>query len=325
MKILFVCSGKQGDANPIIKNQGESLRRAGVELDYYIVRGGAKGYLTNIKPLRKQIKEGGYDVVHAHFAFCGYTVNMATRGLNIPVVVSLMGSDIWDHKWYPPVVRFAARRWKAVIVKSAEMRNRVGIERAIVVPNGVNMERFNEKSKGKCQELLGWDEKKLHVLFPARPFEARKNWPLASSAVEVLNKQRVNSEELIVNNNKEIELHAMVGVKNEETPIWYNAADAVVLPSFYEGSANAVKETLACNTPIVTTDMGDCRERIEGVKGSYVAKTFEVEEFAVLLGKALAFGGKTDGRERLLKDGIADWQIAERIIKIYEKSMIDDR
>ena len=114
-----------------------------------------------------------------------------------------------------------------------------------------------------------------------------------------------------------IELHGMVGVPNEQTPIMYNAADAVVLPSFYEGSANAVKEAMACNAPLVTTDMGDCRERMEGIDGCYVAKTYDVEEFAELLEKALKYG-KTKGRERLLADGIADWQIARKLTEIYE-------
>ena len=109
----------------------------------------------------------------------------------------------------------------------------------------------------------------------------------------------------------------MWGVPNEETPIWYNSADAVVLPSYYEGSANAVKEAMACNRPLVTTDMGDCRERMEGCKGCFVANTYEVEEFAELLAKALK-DEKSEGRERLLKDGIADYQIANRLIKIYE-------
>ena len=67
--------------------------------------------------------------------------------------------------------------------------------------------------------------------------------------------------------------------------------------------------------------MGDCRERIDGVEGCYVANTYEVEEFADLLGKALEFGGKTKGRERLLADGIADYQIAERLMKIYQESI----
>ena len=303
----------KGEVNSIIKNQGESLRRAGVELDFYMVSGrGIKGYLRNIKPLRNQIREGGYDVVHAHYAFTAYLASLATVGLRIPLVVSLMGSDIWVHTWYPFVVRIAAalKGWKAIIVKSAEMRTRVGIPRAIVIPNGVDMERFCELKQIDCQRELGWflSDMNKHVLFPANPATARKNWPLAKGAVEILNRL----------GNYNIELHPMVGVKNEETPIWYNAADVVVLPSFYEGSANAVKETMACNKPIVTTDMGDCRERLEGLEGCYVANTYDVEEFAELLDKALK-QGKTKGRERLLVDGIADYQIAERLMNIYKK------
>lgn len=309
MRVLFVSSGRQGKVNPIIQNQGESLRRAGVEVDFFMVSGrGWRSYVKAIKPLRKRIKEGHYDVIHAHYSWTAYLASIASSGLQVPMVVSLMGNDILDYWWYPGLARMVAKLkpWKEVIVKSQEMKLRVGMSCAIVVPNGVNMERFSEKSKVECQEQLGWDTKKKHVLFPARKEDSRKNWPLAEGAVKMLPE------------NIEIELHQMNGVPNDKTPIMYNAADVVVLPSFYEGSANALKEAMACNVPIVTTDMGDCRERIEGVEGCYVAKTYEVEEFAELLGRALAFGGKIKGRERLLEDGIADFQIAERLVKIYE-------
>ena len=300
-----MASGKQGGVNPIIKNQGESLRRAGVELDYYALSGGGwKGYIKNIKPLREVIKKGGYDVVHAHYSWTAYITGIAMRGMKVPMVVSLMGNDILDHWWYPVLARMVAKckPWKAVIVKSQEMKNRVGMPYANVIPNGVNMEKFHELPQTECQKKLGWDSSKKHVLFPARMEDTRKNWPLAEAAVQML--------------NSEIELHPFKNTPNDETPIWYNAADAVVLPSFYEGSANALKEAMACNRPVVTTDMGDCRERIEGCEGCYVANTYEVPEFAELLGKALQYE-KSGGRERLLKDGIADYQIAERLITIY--------
>lgn len=309
MKVLFVSSGRQGDANPIIRNQGESLRKSGVELEYYVVSGrGWKSYIKSIKPLRKKVSDGQYDVIHAHYSWTAYMASLATIGMRVSMVVSLMGNDILDHWWYPGLARIVAKikPWKAVIVKSQEMKERVGMAYAHVIPNGVNMERFKEESKVKSQEILGWDTSKTHVLFPARQEDTRKNWPLAEAAVKRLAKSR------------EIELHAFNNTPNEETPIWYNAADVVVLPSFYEGSANAVKEAMACNAPLVTTDMGDCRERIEGVAGCYVAKTYEVEEFAELLDKALKHG-KTKGRERLLADGIADYQIAEKLITIYKQ------
>ena len=237
MKVLFVASGRQGDANPIIKNQGESLKKVGVELEYFVVAGrGWKSYIKSIKPLRKRIHEGGFDVVHAHYSWTAYLASFATIGMNVPMVVSLMGNDILDHWWYPVLARVVAKckPWKAVIVKSQEMKSRVGMSYAHVIPNGVNMEKFHELPKDECQRNLGWDLTKKHVLFPARQEDSRKNWPLATSAVNKLNDTERFS----------IELHPFKNTPNEETPIWYNAADAVVLPSFYEGSANALKEAM---------------------------------------------------------------------------------
>lgn len=317
MKILFVSSGRQGNVNPIIRNQGESLRKAGVELEYFVVAGrGWKSYVKSIKPLREKVQKGNYDVVHAHYSWCAYLTGIAMRGIKVPMVVSLMGNDILDHWWYPVLARIVAKckPWKAVIVKSQEMKKRVGMSYANVIPNGVNLDRFKPMCKVECVKCIGWDPEKKHVLFPARVEDTRKNWPLAFEAVKLLNVDGVRCK--VYGVKGEIELHPFKNTPNDETPIWYNAADAVVLPSFYEGSANALKEAMACNRPVVTTDMGDCRERIEGCEGCYVANTYEVPEFADLLGKALQYE-KSGGRERLLKDGIADYQIAERLITIY--------
>lgn len=310
MKVLFISSGnKTGNGLPIIINQAESLRQAGVDVDHFTVIGrGLWGYLRNISVLRKHIQTFQPNVIHAHYAFNGYLANLASAR---PLVVSLMGSDIWTHKYYPFVVRTFRRlfQWKVTITKSIEMRERVGVPEAIIVPNGVDMEKFHSMDKTTCQQQLGWNTSHRHVLFPANPATGRKNWPLAEAAIALLNQ----------NADKSIELHPMVNVPNNETPIWYNAADVVLLPSFYEGSANAVKEAMACARPMVTTDMGDCRERLDGVRGCYVAKTFEVTEVAELINKSLHYdSATTDGRERLLEDGLSSKQVAEQLIVIYQ-------
>jgi teichuronic acid biosynthesis glycosyltransferase TuaC len=45
----------------------------------------------------------------------------------------------------------------------------------------------------------------------------------------------------------------------------------VLLTSLHEGSPNIIKEALACNRPVVSLDVGDVRERIQGIDGCYVA------------------------------------------------------
>ena len=56
MKVLFVSSGNSRDGiSPIVFNQGESLKKAGVVLDYFTIKGkGIAGYSGNILNLRNK-------------------------------------------------------------------------------------------------------------------------------------------------------------------------------------------------------------------------------------------------------------------------------
>jgi len=321
MRVLFISSGnKTGNGLPIIQNQAQSLRKEGVEVDHYLVIGrGITGYLKNIPTLRKQMSDGHYDVVHAHYAFNAYLANLT--GLR-PLVVSVMGSDIQHYAFLAPLARVASWlfRWNAIIVKSQEMKHRLNVDRAMVIPNGVDMDTFCEMDQNSCRIELGWNPNNLHVLFPGNPNLHRKNWPLAEAAVK-----RLNDAYRTIPNAKRIELHPMVDVPNDKTPILYNAADAAILPSFYEGSANALKEAMACGCPIVATPCGDAVERLKNVSGSYASKTYEVEEVAGLLKKSLQWQGKTNGRDVLRQDNLDAKQVANTLIEIYTKVIKGDR
>src|SRR5712664_1222709 len=63
----------------------------------------------------------------------------------------------------------------------------------------------------------------------------------------------------------------MTGIPNAEVPVWLNASDVLLLTSMHEGSPTIVKEALACGLPVVSVDVGDVAERIEGVEGCYLA------------------------------------------------------
>ncbi|HUR12521.1 MAG TPA: glycosyltransferase, partial [Flavitalea sp.] len=95
MKVLFVCSGNNNfEIVPFIREQGESLKKQGIQVDYYPVIGkGIRGYLKAGFKLRRFIKENGYDLVHAHFTLSGYAAILGAG--KTPVVLSLMGSDAY--------------------------------------------------------------------------------------------------------------------------------------------------------------------------------------------------------------------------------------
>ncbi len=113
-----------------------------------------------------------------------------------------------------------------------------------------------------------------------------------------------------------------------------NAADVMLLTSMSEGSPNVIKEALACNCPIVTTDVGDVHERLDGVEGCYVipadgtptygnqgvGEWFEKDavQLAECLEKAITFGKRTKGYDRILSDKITTKDIASKILNIYK-------
>lgn len=315
MKIFFVASGNHGAISPVVGNQAEALMSEGVEIEWYLLKGkGFKGYLKNVKPLRNFLKEHKYDAIHAHYSLSAFVASLAGAK---PLVVSLMGSDVKAAGWYKFIIRLFATfgGWKSIIVKSNDMYRSLGIKRAIIIPNGVNMERFKPMSIVDSRKYLGWDPKKKHILFPANASRPEKDFALAKEAVALLQSDfRLMIEDLRFDG---VELHAFENTPNEETPYWYNAADVVLMTSKWEGSPNAIKEAMACSRPIVTTKVGDVAERMGGVEGTLVAQSRDPQELAELLKFALTYSS-TKGRERIIEDGLDVHDVNMKLIALYK-------
>jgi glycosyltransferase involved in cell wall biosynthesis len=113
----------------------------------------------------------------------------------------------------------------------------------------------------------------------------------------------------------------------EAIPCCLNAADVLVLASVAEGSPMAVREAMACNLPVVCTDVGDVRALCGDLPGHYLlprpprgsdlqaAPAGEADALAAQLAAALAFGGRTGGRERILPWSLA--AVAKRVEDLY--------
>ncbi len=308
MKVLFVSSGNSiNGISPIVKNQGKSLENSmDCSVYYFTIQGkGLVGYLSNIKRLRKVYKEIKPDIVHAHYSLSGFLVTLS--GIS-NVVVSLMGSDVKSKNIFKFfILLFSKLFWKKVIVKSEDMKQSLGYKHACIIPNGIDFNTFLPLSKEEAYRKLSWklNGKKI-ILFAANPNREEKNFALAEKAFEYFDKEKYV-------------LKTLVNVPNELMVYYFNVADVVLLTSLWEGSPNVIKEAMACNRPIVCTDVGDVKYNFQDVKGCYIADYDSLDVYNKLE-KSIKYKF-TNGREKLQILGLSSNSIAKRLIIVYRKAI----
>lgn len=304
IKVLFVSSSTRGAISNLTLGQGESLRRKNVDVQYYkILKGGIWGYLKSIKPLRNEIKQGQFDIIHAHYVFSGIIAAISTR---TPIIVSLMGSDVEKTIFYRWVIRvFNYLFWRKIIVKSNSLKKRLNISSIEVIPNGVDLSKFKLISKDIALQKVDFSPLIRNILFLADPMRKEKNYALAKKSVELLNRN-------------DIKLSCIYNEDPTKIPYFINAADVLLLTSFWEGSPNVIKEAMATGLPIVSCDVGDVKESLDGLDGCYVT-SYSPHEIANSLSAALGWVGKTKGRQKIIELKIDSDSIADKIIFLYNQ------
>jgi len=307
VKVLFVSSGNAKEGiSPIVWNQGQSLINKGIDVDFFTIKGkGIWNYLRHIFILRKYLKTNKFDIIHSHYSFTSYVAALAGA---YPLVASLMGSDILSHRYSRLLIIFFRKFfWSRTIVKSMEMYKCLGIKEIEVIPNGVNLDAINYLDKINCKNKLGWVNEKKYILFAADPDRAEKNFSLARKSIGLLQ------------NDYNIVLYILEDIPTDEISFYLNAADVLILCSFHEGSPNVIKEAMACNCPIVTTDVGDVKWILGNSDGCFIT-SFRKEDVAEKIKLAIRFREKhryTKGRERLIKLGLDSKTVAGKIIELY--------
>jgi glycosyltransferase involved in cell wall biosynthesis len=280
--------------------------RTGLKIDIYTINGkGIYGYLKNIKPLREKIQRSKYDIIHAHYSLSGIVAGLSSAN---PLIVSLMGSDAHLSGLFKTLTLYFYRRfWKATILKSIEMNSHLGLKSFILLPNGVDTIRFTPMNKNEARKRLNFRANEKIVVFIANPSRVEKNFKLAEDAIALLKSQN-------------IKLIPVFNVPNTEIPLYLNAADALILTSLYEGSVNVVKEAMACNIPVISTDVGDVKENLNGVINCFISESIP-QQFAEHIAKAVNNAVRSNGREKIFKLGLDSESVAKKLIHLYEKEI----
>jgi len=328
MKILIVTNMYPTKEFPsygiFLKELAEGLRRFGVYVDIFFsdTKRTRAAYLIEIPNLANQIRTGKYDLIHAHHTYCVYQI-LFVRLLvsNLPPVLftihegeAFLGEGVCDpHADFLKRLVYSKRmkRWAMVIadfVISVERRlpQAVGYRGPFeVISLGVNAELFHPMDKLKCREVLALPKNEQIVFYPANPKrDFNKGYKLFQEALTTIKPA----------------VRVITGgyIPHNQMPIYMNAADVIVQTSLFEASPMVVKEAMACNCSMVSTDVGDVRE-IFGETPGYFLCGHDSNDIGKKIEQALQFSQTIRGRERILALGLRLEQSACKNITLYER------
>jgi glycosyltransferase involved in cell wall biosynthesis len=265
MRVLIVTNMWPTEERPalggFVRDQVEALRAIDgldVELFAFSPAGGARPYLDAARELRRRYRGQRFDVVHAHYGLTAWCT-LALRGA--PRVVTFHGTDL-GHRVAGPLSRAVARLVDLPATASGWLARHpahgipgAGVDRRVaVLPCGVNLTRFHRIDRRDARERLGLDADGRYLLFPADPARPEKRHDRAADLARAAGATLLSYD----------------ATPPADVPFLINAANAMVVTSEREGFGLAVLEALACDVPVLSTDVGIAPLALNGVEGTLV-------------------------------------------------------
>ena len=320
MRVLMLTSvwptAEQPELAPFVVRQARYLRQQGVEVDVFPVRGRKRPgpYWKAWKEVHGLLARQPYDLVHAQWAQSA----IAALPSKLPLVVTFRGSDVEGivsarrrrtaSGWLLQKIAWSvARVANEAILVAARMERRLPRRDYHVIPSGLDLELFEPCPQPEAQARLGLAPGRRYILFAASPDKPEKRFSLARAAVDRLDPD--SRAELIV----------AAGIDPRLMPLYMNACDVLLLTSAQEGSPNVVKEALACNLPVVSTDVGDVADRIGRVDGCELCQRDDPAVVAAALAAVLKRGRRVKGRAAV--GGLDEAILTRQVIAVYERAL----
>jgi glycosyltransferase involved in cell wall biosynthesis len=324
VRTLFVTNMYPTQLRPdfgiIVRRLAEAITEQGVDVQVLPISGGRGrfDYFTSRGRVREEVRRLRPDVVHVHF---GYSILATTR--NYPRVVSFYGDDLngestgrqaaitLKSRLGQLVSEMAAASADRSIAVSDSLRQRIKSEparqRCEVIRDAVDTRLFKPIPQHLARERLGVCHSRSLILFPHSPLQRTKRLDLAQAAVTRL-----------CDHGPSAELWTVNGRPPDEMPLYYAAADALIVTSDLEGGPSCVKEALACGLPVVSVPVGD-QQVLNDAHGMCFLAERNPDDLAGALQAALRLR-ECPRANRLPRDLVLS-NSAQRVIELYHDAI----
>ena len=323
-RVLFVIPGAaEGHSMVFARRQAAAVVAQGFRVETFELRSrtSLRAVWDEFRRFRRVVQAFRPQVIHAHYGTV--TAMFAALGAGkTPLVITYRGSDLnrlpTERGLRPVAARLlsqlAALRAARIVCVSSQLKNRLWWRRArvTVLPTGVDPEVFRPEPQKALRIELGWREEERVVLFNAGYDARNKRLDLATSAVEQARRWAPS-----------IRLEVLDGsVEPERVPAMMNAANCLLVTSDAEGSPTVVQEALATNLPVVSVDVGDIAERLEGVRCSRVTGR-DPQALGCALAEVLNPPRRSDGRASVGE--FSSTRVARELGRLYREIAVEQR
>ncbi|WP_338922367.1 glycosyltransferase family 4 protein [Pseudomonas silesiensis] len=261
MRILVVTNmyPSEGDVSwrgSFVKEQVDFYKKLHPEaiIDVFHIKGKVSGasnlnYLLSFPSLIKKLLFGRYTIVHCHHAFCAL--------LCVPwfyrLIYTVHEGELNNTSWRSRIIKAAIHISKIAIFVSHKEFLKSSKRNKQFLPCGVDFEVFKPiTNKAKLKHELNLPTDKMIIFFPADPGRPEKNADILKQVQSIALKK----------NNPWVFIYGGTIPKNKIAS-WMAAADIVISIGKYESDGMVIKEAIACNTPILSTDVGNSRIYID--------------------------------------------------------------
>ena len=242
-------------------------------------------FLSTVATMRKVRKEFDFDLIDAHFAYPdGMGAILLGKVFKKPVIITIRGT-IRKLSRFPLIrrqIRYALNNAAKIFTVCNDLKNAVvelGIspEKVVVVPNGVDIDKFRPVDRFVARREFGLpmdskvlisvgglvERKGFHRIIAALP-EIRKTIPQVMYIIVGGPSVEGNNEPKLRRLVAELELQDAVLFAGPQPHAklhkWLSAADVFCLATSNEGWANVFLEAMACGLPVVASKVGGNEE-----------------------------------------------------------------
>ncbi len=226
-----------------------------------------------------------------------------------------------------------------VLLTNSEMVRRQILNRYQVDPHKIHVVYNGVEWIEKQAEFDNWEaskalflrthhlpEEAYHFMFIGHDFKRKGLGPLLSALSRLKHENFFLS---VVGSDKQekeyIALAEHLGIAHKvrffgslsDTTAFYQCADCLVIPSFYDPFANVTLEALAMGVFVITSDCNGAHEIIQKDTGLILTDLSDEQQFAKTLQQALAYP-KTPQRARMIRASVQNLDFSTQLPKIID-------